>query len=77
MTPVSCATCGNEVLCEKYSPAHLQIQWTDTTATACPRIAARAGAAPAGRVPDCPSLREAIDAAVVTGHLEVTRRDQP
>ncbi|QNS06809.1 hypothetical protein [Streptomyces xanthii] len=80
MTPVVCDTCGNQVLCEKYSPAHLQIQWTADTAAACPRIAAQAAGSagtPAARVPDCTALRTAVDSAVDTGRLEVTRREQP
>ncbi|MFI5807069.1 hypothetical protein [Streptomyces sp. NPDC051561] len=69
---VACGTCGNEVLCEKFSPAHTQIQWTDEAAEVCPRI--RAGVAagePSARVRSCEALRGSIDAAVASGLLEV------
>ncbi|WP_052864399.1 FAD-binding protein [Streptomyces niger] len=28
MRPVECAACGNQVRCEKFSPAHTSVQWT-------------------------------------------------
>ncbi|MEB8343326.1 hypothetical protein [Streptomyces endophyticus] len=66
MTPVGCGTCGSQVLCEKYSPYHLQIQWTRAASATCPRLGAQG----------CPELRASIGRAVDEGRLEVTRRDQ-
>lgn len=75
MTPVVCGECGARVLCEKFSPAHTQIQWTDEAAVlpgGCPRIAAAVAAGlPSGRVRSCGALREGIEAAVLEGRLEV------
>ncbi|MCX5407961.1 hypothetical protein OHA37_29355 [Streptomyces sp. NBC_00335] len=72
MTPVVCGECGTQVLCEKFSPAHTQVQWTDEAAAVCPRIAAAAGAGrPSGRVRSCEVLRAGIEAAVLAGRLEV------
>lgn len=75
MTPVACGECAARVLCEKFSPAHTQIQWTGEAAVlpgGCPRIAAEAGAGtPGGRVRSCPALRASIEAAVLEGRLEV------
>ncbi|MFD6890857.1 hypothetical protein [Streptomyces sp. NPDC059957] len=72
MTPVVCGECGTQVLCEKFSPAHTQVQWTEEAAAACPRIAARTGAGrPSGRVRSCEALRAGIEAAVLAGRLEV------
>ncbi|MFE5862986.1 hypothetical protein ACFQ77_20900 [Streptomyces virginiae] len=71
-SPVTCQECGNQVLCEKFSPAHTQIQWTGDAAARCPRIAARVAAGELGaRVRSCPPLRESIEAAVREGTLEV------
>ncbi|MFF4321926.1 hypothetical protein [Streptomyces sp. NPDC001568] len=68
MTPVACGECGTEVLCEKFSAAHVQVQWTDRAASVCPRIAAGELSA---RVRSCPALRAGIEAAVREGRLEV------
>uniref|UniRef100_A0AAU2JMW4 Ferredoxin n=1 Tax=Streptomyces sp. NBC_00049 TaxID=2903617 RepID=A0AAU2JMW4_9ACTN len=72
MRPVVCGQCGTEVLCEKFSPAHTQVQWTDEAAAVCPRIAARVAAGePSARVRSCAPLRASIEAAVREGRLEV------
>ncbi|MGO4462775.1 hypothetical protein AB4039_36650 [Streptomyces sp. M-16] len=72
MTPVECGECGNRVLCEKFSPAHTQVQWTADAAAVCPRIAAATAAGrPSARVRSCPALRAGIEAAVREGRLEV------
>ncbi|WP_405494053.1 hypothetical protein [Streptomyces sp. NBC_00096] len=72
MTPVRCGECAARVLCEKFSPAHTQVQWTEDAATACPRIAAEVGAGrPSARVRSCPALGASIAAAVLEGRLEV------
>lgn len=78
MRPVECRTCGNQVLCEKFSPAHTAVQWSGPSAVACPAIGARVAAGePAGRVRACEDLRRSIDAAVASGALEVTGADLP
>ncbi|MBT2450171.1 hypothetical protein J7F03_24455 [Streptomyces sp. ISL-43] len=72
MTPVVCGECGTRVLCEKFSPAHTQVQWTDEAAAVCPRIAAEVAAGGlSARVRSCGALREGIEAAVLEGRLEV------
>ncbi|MFE9564570.1 hypothetical protein ACFYM0_26095 [Streptomyces sp. NPDC006487] len=72
MTPVVCGECGTQVLCEKFSPAHIQVQWTDEAVAVCPRIASEAGEGrPSGRVRSCEALRAGIEAAVLAGRLEV------
>ncbi|MFI5981084.1 hypothetical protein ACIBEA_09455 [Streptomyces sp. NPDC051555] len=72
-TPVVCGECGNRVLCEKFSPAHTQVQWAGEGAALCPRIGARAAAAgvPGARTHSCPALRASIARAVAEGRLEV------
>lgn len=74
MTPVACGECDAVVLCEKFSPAHTQVQWTGEAVAVCPRIAAAAAAGagrPSGRVRSCEALRAGIEAAVLAGRLEV------
>ncbi|MFB7181895.1 hypothetical protein ACFCYI_29825 [Streptomyces sp. NPDC056257] len=72
MRPVACGECGNSVLCEKFSPAHTQVQWTGDAAALCPRIAAEVAAGRlSARVRSCPALRTSIEAAVREGRLEV------
>ncbi|WP_330295869.1 MULTISPECIES: hypothetical protein [unclassified Streptomyces] len=75
MTPVVCGECAAEVLCEKFSPAHTQIQWIHEAAVlpgGCPRIAAEVAAGrPSARVRSCGALRAGIEAAVLEGRLEV------
>ncbi|NEB81519.1 hypothetical protein G3I40_40865 [Streptomyces sp. SID14478] len=73
VVPVECARCGNQVLCEKYSPAHLQVQWTSESALACPRVADSNG--PPGQVWSCPELRHSVRRAVEGGLLKVTQRE--
>ncbi|MGW6705411.1 ferredoxin [Streptomyces sp. NPDC054956] len=75
MTPVVCGECAARVLCEKFSPAHTQVQWTEEAAVlpgGCPRIAAEVVAGSlSARVRSCGALRESIEAAVLEGRLEV------
>ncbi|MCX5196684.1 hypothetical protein OOK31_22790 [Streptomyces sp. NBC_00249] len=72
MRPVACGVCGNQVLCEKFSPAHTQVQWTAEAAAACPRIAeAVTRGELSARVRSCAALRDSIEAAVREGRLEV------
>lgn len=73
--PVRCGTCGHQVLCEKYSPAHTQVQWTDDAAEVCPRIGERVAAGElSARVRSCDALRGSIAAAFDSGALEVADR---
>ncbi|WOX24983.1 hypothetical protein [Streptomyces solicathayae] len=73
MRAVECGACGNQVLCEKFSPAHTAVQWTEEAAAVCPSIAERVAAGePSARVRVCAALRDSIDAAVAAGDLEVT-----
>ncbi|MCX4777693.1 hypothetical protein [Streptomyces sp. NBC_01264] len=72
MTPVTCGECAAVVLCEKFSPAHTQVQWTQEAGEVCPRIAAEVAAGrPSARVRSCGALRAGIEAAVLAGRLEV------
>lgn len=72
MQPVECLTCGNRVLCEKFTLAHISIQWTAEAAKVCPEIRARVVAGECGgRVRACGALRASIDRAVDEGLLEV------
>lgn len=75
MTPVVCGECGTQVLCEKFSPAHTQVQWTDEAGVlpgGCPRIAAEVAAGTlSARARSCEALRAGIEAAVLEGRLEV------
>ncbi|MFD9411627.1 hypothetical protein ACFWBN_32030 [Streptomyces sp. NPDC059989] len=72
MRPLVCAECGAGVLCEKFSPAHTQVQWTGEAAALCPRIAAEVASGElSARVRSCPALRASIEAAVREGRLEV------
>ncbi|MFD5767377.1 hypothetical protein ACFWIN_16325 [Streptomyces sp. NPDC127049] len=71
MRPVQCAACGNQVLCEKFSPAHTSVQWTADAAVACAEIRDRVGrGATSARIRTCRALRSSIDRAVADGTLE-------
>ncbi|MGG2460845.1 hypothetical protein ACO0M4_13675 [Streptomyces sp. RGM 3693] len=71
-----CGTCGNQVLCEKFSPAHTQVQWTGDAAASCPRIGARVAAGePSAQVRSCDALRAGIARAVADGSLPVADKD--
>ncbi|POX57206.1 hypothetical protein C3489_00310 [Streptomyces sp. Ru71] len=72
MQPVECATCGNQVLCEKFSMAHTSVQWTAEAAVVCAEFRGRVteGGSTA-RIRTCRALRESIDRAVEEGTLEV------
>ncbi|MDI3408780.1 hypothetical protein [Streptomyces cavernicola] len=73
MQPVECLTCGNQVLCEKFSLAHTSVQWTADAAVACAefrdQVAAEGGSS--ARIRTCGGLRASIERAVDTGELEV------
>ncbi|MEV6836993.1 hypothetical protein AB0N17_21205 [Streptomyces sp. NPDC051133] len=72
MRPVECAACGNQVLCEKFSPAHTSVQWTAEAAVVCAEFRGRVteGGSTA-RIRTCRGLRDSIDRAVEDGILEV------
>ncbi|MGW4776768.1 hypothetical protein ACWEPA_08935 [Streptomyces filamentosus] len=73
MRPVECAACGNQVLCEKFSPAHTSVQWTAEAAVSCAEFLDRAGGGggTTARMRTCRTLRSSIDRAVADGTLEV------
>ncbi|MFI8257468.1 hypothetical protein [Streptomyces filamentosus] len=73
MRPVECAACGNQVLCEKFSPAHTSVQWTAEAAVSCAEFRDRAGGGggTTARMRTCRALRSSIDRAVADGTLEV------
>ncbi|MBZ4018402.1 hypothetical protein [Streptomyces purpurogeneiscleroticus] len=73
MQPVECAACGNQVLCEKFSPAHTSVQWTAEAAAVCPEFGALVAAGEtAARIRTCAALRDSIDRATAEGTLRVT-----
>ncbi|MEV6060108.1 hypothetical protein AB0L62_08890 [Nocardia asteroides] len=70
MQPVECASCGNKVLAEKFSPSHTSVQWLDDAESACPEFARRAALGePSSWIPTCPALRDSIVNAVRAGAL--------
>ncbi|MFM9370441.1 hypothetical protein [Streptomyces sp. Da 82-17] len=72
MQPVECLTCGNQVLCEKFSLAHTSVQWTTDAAVACAEIRAQvADGASSALVRTCGPLRASIEQAVAAGELAV------
>ncbi|MEU3749237.1 MULTISPECIES: hypothetical protein [Streptomyces] len=72
MRPVECATCGNQVLCEKFSRAHTSVQWTADAAVVCAEFRDRVGeGATTARIRTCRALRSSIERAVDDGTLEV------
>ncbi|MGW0994378.1 hypothetical protein [Streptomyces sp. NPDC002520] len=73
MQPVECATCGNQVLCEKFSMAHTSVQWTADAAVVCAEFRDRvAQGGNTARIRTCRGLRDSIDRAVEEGKLEVS-----
>ncbi|MFE7358966.1 hypothetical protein ACFU8Q_39255 [Streptomyces sp. NPDC057543] len=72
MQPVECVTCGNQVLCEKFSMAHTSVQWTADAAVVCAEFRGRAAeGGTTARIRTCRALRDSIDRAVEGGMLEV------
>ncbi|RDI54287.1 hypothetical protein DFR68_102411 [Nocardia mexicana] len=59
------------MLVEKYSPQHTSVQWSAAARAACTGLAAASE-----REHTCPALRESIDAAVRSGELPVSSREQ-
>ncbi|MFD1815301.1 hypothetical protein [Rhodococcus gannanensis] len=77
MESVSCNTCGNRVLVEKYSEAHTSIQWLDDVDGACPRFAETHTRDGRARVPTCRHLQESIDGLVLSGQIGMSLRSYP
>ncbi|MFJ7984290.1 hypothetical protein [Streptomyces sp. NPDC096351] len=78
MQPVECATCGNQVLCEKFSPAHTSVQWTAEAGVVCTEFRGRVAAGgTSARIRSCRSLRASIDRAVADGSLTAESPDGP
>ncbi|MFB7214910.1 hypothetical protein [Streptomyces sp. NPDC056255] len=72
MRAVECATCGNQVLCEKFSIAHTSVQWTADAAVVCAEFRDRVGqCGTTARIRTCRALRSSIDRAVEDGTLEI------
>ncbi|MBJ8344704.1 hypothetical protein [Antrihabitans sp. YC2-6] len=70
MQELSCTSCGNRVLVDKYSPTHTSIQWLTDAEKSCPRFAAQVEAGVRSMwIPTCPALRESIDRAAGNGAL--------
>ncbi|MDJ0394870.1 hypothetical protein QMK17_16215 [Rhodococcus sp. G-MC3] len=71
MQELSCASCGNRVLVEKYSPTHTSVQWLEDAEEACPEFARHISLGmPSKSIPTCTRLRDSIADAVVLGALE-------
>ncbi|GAA4485216.1 hypothetical protein GCM10023094_39770 [Rhodococcus olei] len=71
MKEVSCASCGNRVMVEKYSPTHTSVQWLDDAEASCPEFARRSALGePSASIPTCPALKSSIEAAVRKGLVE-------
>jgi len=69
MHPVSCASCGAEVLVRKASWQQTSVQWSDEAMATCTDWSP--GSATQGLAPTCPRLRASIADAVVSGVLPV------
>lgn len=69
MTPVSCRTCGIEVLVKKNSLPHTAVQWRDSSR--CVEFALLRGLEERATARSCLELRSSIEAAVHTGQIEV------
>ncbi|NLG48006.1 hypothetical protein [Gordonia sp. (in: high G+C Gram-positive bacteria)] len=79
MYDVTCRTCSNRVLVEKFSPVHTSVQWTDDSRTACPEFARlTAEGTDVNHVPSCLKLRDSIDEQVRLGNVPTdTYRVEP
>lgn len=70
--PVTCDTCGTQVLVEKYSWHHTNIQWTTPSVEVCPRVREQvARGIPPSRALTCEDLRASVERATVEGSIEV------
>ncbi|MFI6870559.1 hypothetical protein [Nocardia sp. NPDC050406] len=72
LTPLSCQSCGTEVLVLKHSTQQKTVQWTTNPADTCPVFRQLAANGPAFGKPDsCPNLEKTIDHAVAEGILQI------
>lgn len=71
--PVSCGSCGTEVLVQKYSFHHTSIQWQADAEQSCAefREATERGDRSPMEARSCQSLRASIEAAVLDGRVPV------
>ncbi|MFC7448453.1 hypothetical protein [Rhodococcus daqingensis] len=71
MQELSCTSCGNRVLVEKYSPTHTSVQWLDDAESACPEFARRAALGEHSNwIPTCSALKDSIEQAAIKGVIE-------
>ncbi|SNR57423.1 hypothetical protein SAMN06265360_110162 [Haloechinothrix alba] len=72
LAPVSCETCGTEVLVRKNSTKHTSIQWTTDPARSCPIYAEQVSRGENTALLDtCERLTESIARAVEAGRIRV------
>ena len=79
MQPVSCATCGAEVLARKSSWDQSTLQWTAAALERCAErrtTTARSERPNRNAFPGCSALRGSVREAAVRGELEV-QSDEP
>ncbi|EGD53406.1 hypothetical protein [Gordonia neofelifaecis] len=80
MYEVTCTSCSNKVLVEKFSPVHTSVQWmSENSAAACPEFAERAKRGEdINHVPNCLALRDSIEAQVRLGNIPTdSHRQEP
>ncbi len=78
LTPVSCRSCGTEVLVRKNSEQHTSIQWTSDPASSCPRYAeevARGGNT--ALLDTCIELSASIATAAAEGAVPIGEEGSP
>jgi hypothetical protein len=85
LAPVTCRSCGTDVLVKKNSNKHTSVQWTSDPVASCPEFAAHRGhgATPAdegvaggggtltAQYLGCPRLKASIEDAAAAGELVV------
>ncbi|MEE3849664.1 hypothetical protein VZC37_04935 [Gordonia sp. LSe1-13] len=77
---VSCDSCSNRVLVEKYSPEHTSIQWIDPDSSACRVFAQQrdcADGSPGKVQRTCSMLRATIDRLADAGTIPISSRSYP
>lgn len=79
MYEVTCTSCSNRVLVEKFSPVHTSVQWTEDSISSCPEFAERAARGEdINHVPSCLALRDSIETQVRMGHVPTdSHRQEP
>jgi hypothetical protein len=72
LAPVTCRSCGTEVLVKKNSDKHTSVQWTCDPVGACPEFAAAAKrGVPSAQYLGCPRLKASVEVAAAAGDLVV------